>query len=450
MKKTLVHIIIITLFATRLFAYQWLAPNNDVMTSSFAEFRVAHFHGGTDLRAIEGSPIVAPANGWVQKVSVSPFGYGRAMYFVFDDSVTLVLGHLSRYPQDVEVATVKEQFEKKSQSVEKWFLKSEFTFKKGETIAYSGETGIGKPHIHYETRHKKDVYVSPHLYGFVPPDVMKPTIEAIALMPLSPNAWIEESSAPQMFLPKDAAWNGKTLRIWGEIGLGVDFYDKTAEANANRLGARKVQMFLDSTKVFGCVYDSFSAEETVDIGYLYDGGLEALFGRRFHKLFVPGGTKLTLFELPTPAQGIIDASKLGSGEHELRIYIEDFIGNASELKLKIIASQPERAELEIVGDKKTKKLALKTPPLNTVLEYCPKGKNSFTKIAENVSEVRIDTLNGAFRARGLGNRQILPNYVSTFAPTDFKSDKCSLFVCGKFLYYLVELDVPPSVCPILQ
>ena len=52
-------------------------------SANFGEMRPGHFHGGIDIKTDggEGKPLVAVADGYVSRVSVSPSGYGRAIYF---------------------------------------------------------------------------------------------------------------------------------------------------------------------------------------------------------------------------------------------------------------------------------------------------------------------------------------------------------------------------------
>lgn len=54
--------------------------------------RPGHFHAGIDIKTdgAEGKPLVAVADGYVSRVSVSPSGYGRAIY------LTLGNGHDGR------------------------------------------------------------------------------------------------------------------------------------------------------------------------------------------------------------------------------------------------------------------------------------------------------------------------------------------------------------------
>ena len=53
-----------------------------ILSGNFGELRSNHFHSGLDIKTQqrEGIPIYAPADGYVSRVKISIFGYGKALY----------------------------------------------------------------------------------------------------------------------------------------------------------------------------------------------------------------------------------------------------------------------------------------------------------------------------------------------------------------------------------
>ncbi len=89
------------------------------------------FHAGIDLRATEGTPVYAPANGVVEFSGWNNNGYGYTVVLLHNYGFKTVYAHLERR-QVVQAG----QF-----------------VKKGQHIAYSGNTGMSTgPHLHYEVR----------------------------------------------------------------------------------------------------------------------------------------------------------------------------------------------------------------------------------------------------------------------------------------------------------
>ena len=75
-----------------------------LLSGSFCELRNNHFHGGLDIRTLgmEGMSIKAVADGYVSRIKVSPYGYGKALYITHPNGYTSVYGHLSKYSGAIE------------------------------------------------------------------------------------------------------------------------------------------------------------------------------------------------------------------------------------------------------------------------------------------------------------------------------------------------------------
>jgi murein DD-endopeptidase MepM/ murein hydrolase activator NlpD len=98
------------------------------------------FHYGIDLLAAWGNPVIAPADGFVAKISTDIF-YGKSILLSHGLGISTLYGHLSKI-------TVRE-----GQRV-----------KRGDVIGNVGNTGkaLG-PHLHYEV-HVNDKPVNPYYY----------------------------------------------------------------------------------------------------------------------------------------------------------------------------------------------------------------------------------------------------------------------------------------------
>ncbi|MCD6531784.1 M23 family metallopeptidase [bacterium] len=449
MKSAIETGLVILLLCAAVPGYEWVLPGHYMMTSSFAEFRVGHFHGGIDLRAGVGTPVAAPTDGWVMRAKVSPWGYGKALYFAGDDSLIFVFGHLSRFAEPVQSAVVSEQYRRKSPIVDIFFKDKKFRFKKGEIIGYTGESGVGKPHLHFETRRNLKTFVSPILYGFAPPDSFPPTITSVAVVPLGGNTVIEENLLPLLVKSGGRFWGGREpIRFYGKIGFAVSFYDLTGPENKNWMGVRKIELLIDGQKAFSCDYDSFKIGETKDVGFLYDGGLEYFYGRRFHKLFMEDSLRITPLLDDSIGSGIIDFDITSPVVHRVRIYLEDFAGNATECTLSVFPAPLVEVSLQFMYDDSGRVfLKLDGDSENVAIDFCPLGDTVFTQVAVNRGAIYLENRKGFFRLRGIGDKQVYPFILGTEMETPYRSEQCSLFVLGNYLYYLVKLDNYPQCVP---
>ena len=89
-----------------------------LLSGNFGELRNNHFHSGIDFKTqgVEGKPIHAVQDGYVSRISVSPWGYGNGLYLTHPDGTTTVYGHLQRFfhrpiYQDTAIRTGKLQRE---------------------------------------------------------------------------------------------------------------------------------------------------------------------------------------------------------------------------------------------------------------------------------------------------------------------------------------------------
>ena len=105
--------------------------------------KVRKLHTGIDFGARVGTPIYATGAGKVTKVSTSYYGYGKQIEIDHGFGLKTKYAHLSEF--DVKVGQ---------------------RVKRGERIAYSGNTGTSSgPHLHYEV-HKNRKKVNPIHYFY--------------------------------------------------------------------------------------------------------------------------------------------------------------------------------------------------------------------------------------------------------------------------------------------
>lgn len=125
-------------------------------SASFGEMRPDHFHSGIDIKSDgrEGLSVVAAAEGYISRVSLSPTGYGLAIYITHPRlGTTTVYGHLSRFRDDIAECVRQERIRLRSNRVDIRFAADSFKVERGEVIGYSGNSGNSfGPHLHFELR----------------------------------------------------------------------------------------------------------------------------------------------------------------------------------------------------------------------------------------------------------------------------------------------------------
>jgi hypothetical protein len=149
------------------------------LSGNFGELRKEHFHMGIDLRTHqkENLPVYAAADGYVSKIKIEQFGYGRAIYIKHNNGYTTVYAHLNNF-----YTTLHQYVKNKQYAEQKWEQDFElepglFTIKKGDFIAFSGNTGGSQgPHLHFEIRNENDENINPLLFNLPITDTKPPLI----------------------------------------------------------------------------------------------------------------------------------------------------------------------------------------------------------------------------------------------------------------------------------
>ena len=124
-----------------------------ILSGTFGELRSNHFHSGIDIKTQQrqGLPVYAVETGTVSRIKISHWGYGKALYIAHPNGYTSVYAHLQKFGPKIEAYVKKLQYQKQRYEVEVFPEYGELTVSKGDTIAYSGNTGGSSgPHLHFE------------------------------------------------------------------------------------------------------------------------------------------------------------------------------------------------------------------------------------------------------------------------------------------------------------
>jgi len=154
------------------------------LAANFGELRPNHYHMGLDIRTQhrENLPVYAAGDGYIARVEIEPAGFGQAIYIRHPNGYTTVYGHLNQFFPALAEYVSQQQYKQQSWQVDLDIPSSMFPVKKGEFIAYSGNTGGSQgPHLHFEIRRTAgDVNQNPLLFGLPVPDNVPPVIARLA------------------------------------------------------------------------------------------------------------------------------------------------------------------------------------------------------------------------------------------------------------------------------
>lgn len=149
------------------------------LTGTFGEYREGHFHAGVDLSTggVVGKQVYAALPGRVIRLRSSGAGYGRSIYLQADDGRLLVYGHLDSF--DAPFASYVDSVQRATAAYEQdlWPDSTRFRVAAGQRLGWSGRSGTGPPHLHFEIR-RVDMAYNPLLAGLTVVDTVPPVIAA--------------------------------------------------------------------------------------------------------------------------------------------------------------------------------------------------------------------------------------------------------------------------------
>lgn len=310
-----------------------------VVAGTFGELRSNHFHSGIDLKTQkkEGIPIKATADGYISRIKIVQYGYGKALYVNHPNGYTTVYAHLQRFAPKIQEYVRKTQYQREKGNIGNLFPKPEqFVVKKGEIIAYSGDTGSsGGPHLHYEIRDTKtENIINPMLFGLQADDTKKPIIKGLKVFAIDNSSRINNSNNSSL-IPIRELDNGnyvaERINASGTIGLGVFVYDHQ-NAAMNKNGIYSLEMNVNGKRVYYHDVETFSFAESKYINLLIDYEHYNTYRDRFQKTHKVENNKLSLYE------DLIDNGKININAYQnynVEIIAKDFNGNATALRIPI-------------------------------------------------------------------------------------------------------------------
>ena len=239
-----------------------------ILSGTFAELRPNHFHSGIDIKTNqrEGIEVFSSAEGYVSRIKISHWGFGKAIYITHPNGYTTVYGHLQKFSDRIENFIKTEQYKNESFEVEVFPTAAELPVSKKELIAYSGRTGgFMPPHLHFEIRDTKtEEIINPMYFGLNFSDTTKPKVNTVVAYSLNNNSHINKVNTPvQLTLTRTS--NGdfvtNSINAYGKIGFGINAYDQL-NAAPNQNGLYSLKVLLNGQQIHEFKASQFAFSET--------------------------------------------------------------------------------------------------------------------------------------------------------------------------------------------
>ncbi len=406
-----------------------------VLSGTFAELRSNHFHSGMDIKTQQktGLKVYTAAEGYVSRIKIAHYGYGKALYITHPNGYTTVYAHLKKFSPKIEAYIKDCQYEQEQFEVQVFPNPEELKIATNELVGYSGNTGSsGGPHLHFEIRDNAERPINPMLFGIGVKDTRKPFISAVYAYPKNENATVngKQKRVQLRLIPKqDGNYEVEKIKALGQIGFGVVSYDKQDLAPNNN-GVSNIISTFNGEKVFEMDFKRFSFYETKHLNRYIDYELWKTKKTRSQKLFVEANNPLSMFK------DIVDDGYVkieDSTDYVYKTIIKDYNGNTTQLTIPI-EGQNSLSKKEVDFEQETSKHIIKESE-TTVL----KGDFSSVTIYPNsvYEDIPIDfNTNCDTISLHKNTVPLQKNFVINYDISKYKAkDKNKLFVARLYGYY---------------
>lgn len=310
-------------------------PNT--LAGTMGELRSNHFHSGLDIRTnnMVGAPILAAQEGYISRVTKSPYSYGNVLYITHPNGHTTLYAHLDKFLGEIGEHVLAEQYRTKSSQIDLKLPPGKFRVMRGDTVALSGNTGSSSgPHLHFDLRDEKMNAINPLQYGFDEiKDNIAPVVYLVALRTMDKHSRINGRFGRFEFR---AIRSGRSFRlpsgikVTGNIGIELWGHD-VMNHSGFRCGINEFHMKANDQPVFSQVIHRIEMDLTRGILSVMDNAVLENTGKRFYKLYVDDGNPLSMYS-NLKNRGIITVKE---NPVNIQLKMSDSYGNTSQLEFSL-------------------------------------------------------------------------------------------------------------------
>lgn len=314
-----------------------------VLSANFGELRPNHFHSGIDLKTMSviNKPVYAIADGYVSRINISPGGYGLALYVTHPSTgQTSLYAHLQSLSPEIEKYIRNEQYKAQSYRIDAEVEAGVLLVKKGDFIAFSGNTGSSAgPHVHFEIRDtQSDVALDALMYYKNQiADTTSPLLRGVGVYPLAGVGVVNGGSDPFMenitvMKRGNIPSVSKPIEVWGTVGFGVYATDRM-DGTSNIYGVKLVRLYCDDVLIFSSDISTVDFSKTRMINSLTDYNYWMNKRVFYMKSFVESGNKLNIYKTLNETNGyiVVDEERV----YNMRYELEDLYGNSTTYKFMV-------------------------------------------------------------------------------------------------------------------
>lgn len=303
------------------------------LSANFGDLRSNHFHMGLDIRTKgrENLNVYATADGYVSRVKIEKWGYGKAIYITHANGYTTVYAHLNSFYKSLEDYIKAKQYSDEQWEQDVYFSASQFPVTKGQFIALSGNTGgSAGPHLHYEIRDAKtENNINPELFGYHIPDNIKPSLYGLFWYDRRYSTYV---SGPKTIATKASGSDFTSLQNVVQVGsplisLAVKTLDRRT-GSSFKFGIYQAELWMDDSLLNAFQLNDFSYPDSRYINACTDYSVYVKTNSFIQHLSVLPGNLIKVF---SDAGGIGVITLNDNTVHKIDIVLKDVHDNKTTI-----------------------------------------------------------------------------------------------------------------------
>ena len=319
------------------------------LSGTFGEFR-SRFHTGIDFksRGVQGQKIFSIEDGFVSRIEVNNYGYGKVIYIDHPNGYTSVYAHLRNFSPELNKYIKSELYKSKTNSIKKFPKKNELTIRKGSVIGYSGNTGRSfGPHLHFEIRETENQNaLNPLMFNYKYIDKERPIIRGLYIINEDKSLVRKLPVRKKISKLNDSTYISDLIEYNGKIGIGLDIYDIQYKNLYNQNGIYKVELFIDSILSYSYKMDKIKFSENHYKKIMYDYLSLVEKNKKVLKIYTPRNSKLSFLK-NNSFNGIINSDTYK--DNFVTIKISDWNKNSSYIKFRLKSVTTKSEDISFQG-----------------------------------------------------------------------------------------------------
>lgn len=331
--------------------YLWPTNSGNYLSSTFGETRSSHFHAGLDIKTWgrEGYEVYASEEGILYRLLVTERGYGNAIYLKHPDGSFTVYAHLQRFNNEFQAIADSIRLIDYSFEMDAVLDSMHITVAQGDVIGFTGSTGIGPPHLHFEIRDSLEQPVNALLSNLSVKDELPPIFSSLIVEPLDIDSRVEGQPLSHYIRVKETKegfYDFGEVSVSGPTGLAVNVYDRANDVY-NAYAVYSLALVQDPDTLFYEELNTFSYDEPSEMV------LDRLapFGstqRGHQRLYRKDGSKNPFYLITKDGAKIT----LHDSAQTYSIIASDYFGNTSKARITLV-NEPTPSPTDPILNKNT-------------------------------------------------------------------------------------------------